>query len=91
MRSTDLPGEWTPRRWTHCWIEITSTSCARQIPRGPSASVRSHLHERIQRANRKQPLAVSAGCTPYRQHELHDLAQQLQEVIPEVDEPFYTF
>jgi hypothetical protein len=54
-------------------------------------SVPSHQHERIRRANRKQSLVVPADRTPRRQHNLHDFAQHLYEVIHEVDKPLYTF
>lgn len=50
----------------------------------------SNPSERIHYANRKQPLAVSENRIPRRQHELHDLAQHLQEVIHEVDNPLRT-
>ena len=70
---------------------MTGTFCAGYIPRNPSTPVRSHLHERTLRANRKQLPAVSPDRTPRRYHELHDLAQHLYEVIHEVDKPLCTF
>ena len=53
--------------------------------------VHSHLHEGVPCANQNHPFVTSADCTSRRQHEFHELAQHLQELIHEVDEPLRTF